>query len=290
MSKVFLGVGHGGKDSGAVGNGFKEKDLNLDIALYCQAELVRYGVTVGMSRTTDENDDLKEEIRECNAFKPDLAVDIHNNAGGGDGVEAFYSYTGDGKELAENILAEVVKLGQNSRGAKTKKNSKGNDYYGFIRQVNTTSVIVECAFIDNAEDIKIIDTDSKRKAMGIAIAKGILKTLGIIGEPAKVTENLVLTWQKAAIADGFKFPKAGADGKWGSECVGVSKKAVCKRRVVHKYPNLTKLVQRIVGVNTDGKFGGATKKAVITWQKAHRLDPDGSVGPATWKVMLGVAK
>jgi len=33
VPKVFLGVGHGGTDSGAIGNGFKEKDLNLSIAL-----------------------------------------------------------------------------------------------------------------------------------------------------------------------------------------------------------------------------------------------------------------
>ena len=90
--KVFLGVGHGGSDPGAVANGFKEKDLNLSIALACQSELVRHGVSVLMSRTKDENDTLNEEIKECNAFNPDFAVDIHNNAGGGDGAEAFYHH------------------------------------------------------------------------------------------------------------------------------------------------------------------------------------------------------
>ena len=178
--KVFLGVGHGGNDSGAVGNGLKEKDLNLQIALACNEELIRHGVNVLMSRTKDENDDLNEEIRECNAYNPDLAVDIHNNAGGGDGVEAFYHYGGGtGKTLAENVLAEIVKLGQNSRGAKTKKNALGKDYYGFIRDTKAPAIIVECAFIDNATDIKIVDTLAEQKAMGVAIAKGILKTLGI---------------------------------------------------------------------------------------------------------------
>ncbi len=178
--KVFLGVGHGGIDSGAVGNGLKEKDLNLAIALACNDVLVRHGVTVQMSRTKDENDALADEIKECNAFNPDLAIDIHNNAGGGDGVEAFYHYGGGtSKTLAENVLAEIVKIGQNSRGAKTKKNANGKDYYGFIRQTIPPAVIVECAFIDNAKDIAIIDTAAEQKTMGIAIAKGILKTLGI---------------------------------------------------------------------------------------------------------------
>ena len=178
--KVFLGVGHGGKDPGAIGNGFEEADLNLSIALACQAELVRNGVTVGMSRTKDENDELIEEINECNAFNPDLALDIHNNAGGGDGAEAYYHHGGGtGKILAENILAEIVAIGQNSRGAKIRKNSNGDDYYGFIRMTNAPAVIVECAFVDNANDIQIIDTAEEQKAMGIALAKGILKTLGI---------------------------------------------------------------------------------------------------------------
>jgi len=186
--KVFLGVGHGGKDPGAVGNGFHESDLNLSIALACQAELVRHGVTVGMSRTKDENDDLIEEINECNAFNPDLALDIHNNAGGGDGAEAFYHHGGGtGKILAENILAEIVKLGQNSRGAKIRKNDNGDDWYGWIRMTNAPAVIVECAFIDNAKDIQIIDTAEEQKAMGIALAKGILKTLGIEYQEEKKT-------------------------------------------------------------------------------------------------------
>lgn len=181
MAKVFLGVGHGGADGGAAANGYKEKDLNLSIALACRDALERHGVNVLMSRTKDETDTLTQEIAECNAYKPDLAIDIHNNAGGGDGVEAFYYHKGGtGKTLAENVLAEIVKIGQNSRGAKTKLNSYGTDYYGFIREtINIPAVIVECAFVDNATDMQIIDTAAEQQAMGVAIAKGILKTLNI---------------------------------------------------------------------------------------------------------------
>lgn len=178
--KVFIGVGHGGTDPGAVANGLKEKDLNLAIAKACSDELERHGISVKMSRAKDENDTLSEEIKECNAFKPDLAIDIHNNAGGGDGAEAFYHYKGgQSKTLADNVLTEIVKIGQNSRGAKIKKNAQGNDYFGFIRETVAPAVIVECAFIDNKTDIAIIDTASEQKKMGVAIAKGILKTLGI---------------------------------------------------------------------------------------------------------------
>lgn len=178
--KVFISAGHGGSDPGAVANGVKEKDLNLAIAKACRDLLTKHGVTVKMSRTTDENDTLSEEIKECNAFSPDLAVSIHCNAGGGDGAEVFHHHGGGkGKTLAENILGEIVKVGQNSRGAKVRKNSQGKDYYGFIRETSAPAVIVECAFVDNATDLKILASESLKKSMGEAIAKGVLKTLGV---------------------------------------------------------------------------------------------------------------
>lgn len=188
--KVFIGVGHGGTDVGAVANGFEEADLNLAIALACNTELVRHGVSVQMSRTKDENDTVTEEVRECNTFKPDLAVDIHNNAGGGDGVEVFhYSKGGTSKVMAQNVLDAIVAIGQNSRGLKTRLNSSGKDYYGFIRETFAPAIIVECAFVDNKNDITIIDTAPEQKAMGVAIAKGILKTLGITYVEEKKTET-----------------------------------------------------------------------------------------------------
>ena len=139
-----------------------------------------------MSRTKDENDPLTEEIRECNAFNPDLAVDLHNNAGGGDGFEIYY-YSGGGTSLTltQNIEAEVKAIGQNSRGCKTRMNSSGRDYFGFIRETKCPAVICEGCFVDNAADAQIADTIEEQKAFGIAYAKGILNTLGIA-----IKENL----------------------------------------------------------------------------------------------------
>ncbi|MBR4972858.1 MAG: N-acetylmuramoyl-L-alanine amidase [Clostridia bacterium] len=189
--KVFIGVGHGGTDGGAIANGLKEKDLNLAIALACREELVRHGVEVGMSRTKDQNDPLADEIKECNAFGPAYAVEIHNNAGGGDGVEIYHHFGGGkGKTLAQSVLNEIIAIGQNSRGLKTKKNSDGKDYYGWIRQTKAPAILIECAFIDNKKDITIIDTAAEQKTMGVAIAKGVLKTLGIAYiEPKPATDN-----------------------------------------------------------------------------------------------------
>ena len=98
----------------------------------------------------------------------------------------------------------------------------------------------------------------------------------------------VLEWQKAAVADGFQFPKHGADGEWGAECESVARKAICKRRLTYKYKNLTRLVQKAVGASVDGKFGSNTKKFVIAYQKRNGLTADGEVGINTWKKILGV--
>ena len=193
MKKVFLGVGHGGSDSGAVGF-IREEDVNLNMALACRDYLETHGVEVKLSRTTDENDTLNEEIRECNEYNPDLAVDIHNNAGGGDGFEVFYTINGGvGKTLAENIEKEVLAIGQNSRGCKTRLNSKGNaDYYGFIRNTKVPAVICEGVFVDNKTDAEQADTLEEQKAFGIAYAKGILKTLSIdINTAAQTTQSIV---------------------------------------------------------------------------------------------------
>ena len=192
MAKVFLGVGHGGSDPGAQGGGLDEADINLGIAVACQAELLRHGVQVRMSRTKDEDDPLTEEIQECNAYDPDLAVDIHTNAGGGTGFEVYHTLGGGtGKILAQNIEAEVKAIGQTSRGCKTRANSSGADYYGFIRQTKCPAVICECAFIDTAADRAKVDTADKQAVFGRAYARGILKTLGIAVQPEQTINSEV---------------------------------------------------------------------------------------------------
>ncbi len=206
--KVFLEIGHGGKDVGAVGNGFNESDLNLSIGLSCNEVLLRHGVGVLLSRTKDENDDINEAIKECNEFSPLLAAGIHCNAGGGDGAEVYHTiYAGVGKELADDILEEITKIGQNSRGIKTRPNTSGRDYYAFIRNTDCPSVIVECAFIDNKNDIAIIDTAEEQAKMGVAIAKGILKNLDIkyIEKTLKTENNAVDNTPESYAAEAVKW-------------------------------------------------------------------------------------
>ena len=176
--KVFLGVGHGGSDPGAVGY-LVEKDVNLTMATACRDFLVAYGVDVKMSRTKDEDDTVMQEVAECNAYGPDLAVDIHNNSGGGDGFEVFHTiHGGTGKTLAQNIERHVKAMGQNSRGVKTRQGTSG-DYYAFIRETVAPAVICEGVFVDTKADAAQADTLAEQQAFGVAYAKGILDTLGL---------------------------------------------------------------------------------------------------------------
>lgn len=103
-----------------------------------------------------------------------------------------------------------------------------------------------------------------------------------------VKENLVLSFQMAAYADGFKFPKYGTDGFWGSETASVAEKCVVKKRILYKYKNATKLVQRLLGVEVDGKCGKITAQAIKEFQEKNELEPDGCCGLNTWKKLLNI--
>lgn len=109
---------------------------------------------------------------------------------------------------------------------------------------------------------------------------------------SKKTNSEVKAWQKAAIKDGFKF-ESGADGVWGKECEAVAKEAVIKARKsngksVYKYQNLTKIVQKELGVTADGLCGSSTESAIKKWQKKKNLTVDGCIGLKGWKKILGV--
>lgn len=99
--------------------------------------------------------------------------------------------------------------------------------------------------------------------------------------------GLVKEWQKAAQKDGFLLA-SGIDGVFGKESEKVAKKAVCRVYKEYKYTNLTKIIQKKIGVNPDGKFGEKTKIAVEKWQKQNGLKADGIVGFNTWKKILNV--
>lgn len=102
-------------------------------------------------------------------------------------------------------------------------------------------------------------------------------------------ENLVLSFQRAAVADGVKLPKYGCDGEFGAETEAAMKKCIVKRRCLYKYKNCTKLVQRLLGVNpVDGLCGKNTATAIKAFQEKNGLQVDAACGVNTWKALLGI--
>lgn len=176
MVKVFLDAGHGGKDPGALGNGLKEKDINLSVTLKVGNILTNHGVNVNYSRTTDTFLELADRAKKANDFKADIFVSIHCNAAentAAKGVET-YSYPGssNGAKLAKLLQSSIVSSGVYTvdRGTKTAN-------FAVLRLTNMPAALVEMAFITNGEDANILK--SKQDELAIAIAKGILNYLGI---------------------------------------------------------------------------------------------------------------
>ena len=184
MSKptIYIAAGHGGNDLGAVSGKYIEKALTLKTALACQNYLRNYECETVMARTTDKSCTVAHKMKEVEQKRPSLVLEIHYNAGGGEGCEVYYWHThAPSKSLAQKVLAEMVKLGQKSRGIKESK--AGTSYnFGMCRQAATTgipSILGEYAFVDNAKDQAKINTDAKLKAIGEAYAKAAVSYLGL---------------------------------------------------------------------------------------------------------------
>ena len=144
-------------------------------------------------------------------------------------------------------------------GMKTKVTSSGADYFGFIRQIKCPSVLIECAFVDS-KDVQIVDTAAERKAMGVAIAKGILKTLGITYK--EKTENT---------ATGSFFPARGYFKK-GDTHENIGKIASFMRKVFPLYTS-----EKARG----NYYGDNIIKSITEFQRRTGLEPDGCTGPLT---------
>ena len=179
---IYIAAGHGGSDPGAVSGKYIEKALTLKTALACQNYLRNYECETVMARTTDKSCTVAHKMEEVEKKRPSLVLEIHYNAGGGEGCEVYYWHThAPSKSLAQKVLAEMVKLGQKSRGIKESK--AGTSYnFGMCRQAATTgipSILGEYAFVDNAKDQAKINSDAKLRAVGEAYAKAAIVYLGL---------------------------------------------------------------------------------------------------------------
>lgn len=194
--KVFIGVGHGGSDPGAVYEpaGLYEDEVNLAVALAMKDELEKYQLSVKMSRETDENDPLDEEIREANAFAPDVAVEVHTNIGGGSGFEVYRQTSAEFGEQSLRLAEEIsdhVRLTyapMRNPSIRTKLMSTGKEWFGWLRRVNCPAVLCEGFFVDSETDREFYKDRAALLNLGKAYAHGVLSYLGIKLNPDTGTD------------------------------------------------------------------------------------------------------
>ena len=174
--KVCIDAGHGGKDSGAVGGGIKEKDIALSISKKLRDYLKSYNVDVYMTRETDVYDSVTTKAKKGNSSNADLFLSIHCNSAtseSANGVEVLvYKNTGDNKKAGESILNSIVEeLILRNRGVKERPD------LAVLRDTKMTAVLVETGFISNAGDRAILL--EKQDEFSKAIGDGVLRYFGI---------------------------------------------------------------------------------------------------------------
>lgn len=167
LTGVVIDAGHGGADSGAVGNGIVEKDLTLEISKYMYDKFREKGIPVKMTRTDDTAlNSVTRPRRVLDAFgngKNVIVISNHINAGGAEGAEVIYALRND-DTLSNLILSNLSKKGQKIRKAYQRRlpSNSSKDYYYMMRNTpNTESIIVEYGFLDNKRDAEKLKTKYK---------------------------------------------------------------------------------------------------------------------------------
>lgn len=175
MSKyVCLDAGHGGKDSGAVGYGRKEKDDVLQMVLRVSEILKAAGVKVYLTRNNDIFESVYQKATEANIMGVDFFASFHRNAASGKaaGFETLvYSNSGAAKVCADAANAAMQKLGFKDRGTKVRTDLV------VLNSTKMPAVLFEIGFIDNKGDNNLFVQKFEQIAQGLAAA--VAKAVGV---------------------------------------------------------------------------------------------------------------
>lgn len=166
---VVLDAGHGGIDPGASAGGFNEKDINFKILnQYAKQYFEGSDIKVYFTRTEDVKIDLYERADFASRVEADLFISLHMNSVSStsvNGTSVYYSLFNTsttsggltGKQMASTLTENLCKaLGTKNRGVVTAD-------FVVIRETRMPAVLIELAFITNANDRKIITTESTQK-------------------------------------------------------------------------------------------------------------------------------
>lgn len=148
-------------------------------------------------------DVLKKIVSKCDKHDVDLDVSIHLNSGANDkkgnnkttGVEVLvYSDKSKAYDEAKRICDKLAKLGFKNRGVKVR-----SDLY-YLRKVKSPALLIEVAFCDDKDDVKIFNNNKAK--IGKLIAEAIVnKTINIKPAEFKVKIKTELNVRSGAGTD-----------------------------------------------------------------------------------------
>lgn len=186
---VVIDAGHGGMDPGKIGiHQELEKNINLQIAKKVQQYLEQEDIQVVMTRETDEGlyqesdhnkkiVDMKKRLEVIEESKPDLAISIHQNSYSSEevtGMQVFYYKDSlEGKHAADMMQKQLIETLQPQK----RREAKDNKTYYLLKKTTVPLMIIECGFLSNAKESKMLSDEVYQKRLAWAIHLGILKYL-----------------------------------------------------------------------------------------------------------------
>lgn len=171
MKTLFLSAGHGGSDVGAVGNGYKEADLTIELR-----DLVnKYLLKLGIKAVIDDNKNaLAQTIRffQNKVSKDSILIDIHWNSLNEKSTGTEVLIPAQPTEFEKNIATDLSKviadtLKIKNRGVKTELQS-ARGRLGWMR-LTGENILIETCFISNPNDMKSYQENKEKLAENIAI-------------------------------------------------------------------------------------------------------------------------
>ena len=192
IKTILIDPGHGGKDRGAAGAYYAEKNLTLQVAQRLHRILSKMGYHVLMTRVNDRKIELPHRAGASNSIKADLFISIHMNAATNNtvhGIETF-SLTAPGspssgskavqynKYPGNNAVHNSMFLAwnvQNMLIRTTKAVDRGVKHARFVvlRETRCPSILVECGFISNRNEERNLGSAMYQEKLAQAIALGI---------------------------------------------------------------------------------------------------------------------
>ena len=187
---IAIDAGHGGIDPGAIGKqGKMEDDINLDIALKLRRLIEQNGGIVILTRDEDvglytensptvrakKNEDLRNRRILINESEPDVFLSIHLNSFPQSqyyGAQTFYKKgSEESKKLAFLIQEEL----RNVLDKNNKRVPQPRDSVYIIREVSAPSVLIECGFLSNPQEERLLNDSKYQEKIAWSIYIGIIR-------------------------------------------------------------------------------------------------------------------